>query len=91
MGGVFLFGGLAAPALWQRRLVLLHACPFSHGFFHKDRVICLAAPLIKGIFPLPRSHQYSSLLAMAGMPRMKNELIVLLSNRHLALETTRIS
>lgn len=25
-------------------------------------------------------------LAMAGMPRMKNELIVLLSNRHLALE-----
>ncbi|MBK6294239.1 MAG: phospholipase [Rhodoferax sp.] len=28
----------------------------------------------------------TNLLAMAGMPRMKNELIVLLSNRHLALE-----
>ena len=27
-----------------------------------------------------------NLLAMAGMPRMKNEMIVLLSNRHLALE-----
>ena len=82
-GKVYGFGALrfGNPALYFSTQVL-----FPMGFFHEDRVICLAAPFIKGIFPLPRSHQYSSLLAMVGMPRMKNEMIVLLSNRHLALQ-----
>lgn len=131
-GKVYGFGALpfGNPALYFST-----QAPFHMGFFHEDRVIYMAAPFIKKTFPLLRSHQYSSLaalafrsghpywgwrftglalhyvqdltqpyhaslspgnssakliginlLAMAGMPRMKNEMIVRLSNRHLALE-----
>jgi len=131
-GKVYGFGALpfGNPALYFST-----QAPFHMGFYHEDRVIYMAAPFIKKTFPLLRSHQYSSLaalafrtghpywgwrftglalhyvqdltqpyhaslspgnssvkliginlLAMAGMPRMKDEMIVLLSNRHLALE-----
>lgn len=131
-GKVYGFGALpfGNPALYFST-----QAPFHMGFFHEDRVIYLAAPFIKRTFPLLRSHQYTSLaalafrtghaywgwrftglalhylqdltqpyhanlapgnssikliginlLAIAGLPRMKDEMIVLLSNRHLALE-----
>jgi hypothetical protein len=109
--------------------------PFHMGFMHESRLLYLAAPFIKRTFPLLRSHQFSTLaalafrtghaywgwrfaglslhylqdltqpfhaslapgesnvkllsanaLAMAGLPGMKNDLVTLLSNRHLALE-----
>jgi len=127
--------GFGALPFGNPALYFSTQAPFHMGFFHEDRVIYMAAPFIKRTFPLLRSHQYSSLaalafrtghpywgwrftglalhylqdltqpyhaslspgnssvkliginlLAMAGMPRMKNEMIVLLSNRHLALE-----
>jgi hypothetical protein len=109
--------------------------PFHMGFLHESRLLYLAAPFIKRTFPLLRSHQFSTLaalafrtghaywgwrfagmslhylqdltqpyhaslapgessfkllganaLALAGLPGMKNDLIVLLSNRHLVFE-----
>lgn len=131
-GKVYGFGALpfGNPALYFST-----QAPFHMGFYNEDRVIYLAAPFIKKTFPLLRTHQYTSLaalafrtghpywgwrftglalhyvqdltqpyhaslspgnssitliginlLAMAGFPRMKDEMIVLLSNRHLALE-----
>lgn len=131
-GKVYGFGALpfGNPALYFST-----QAPFHMGFYNEDRVIYMAAPFIKKTFPLLRTHQYTSLaalafrtghpywgwrftglalhyvqdltqpyhaslspgnssvkliginlLAMAGFPRMKDEMIVLLSNRHLALE-----
>ncbi|MDO9165848.1 MAG: hypothetical protein Q7U13_07055, partial [Rhodoferax sp.] len=131
-GKVYGFGTLpfGNPALYFST-----QAPFHMGFYNEDRVIYMAAPFIKKTFPLLRTHQYTSLaalafrtghpywgwrftglalhyvqdltqpyhaslspgnssvkliginlLAMAGFPRMKDEMIVLLSNRHLALE-----
>jgi hypothetical protein len=109
--------------------------PFHMGFMHEGRLLYLAAPFIKRTYPLLRSHQFSTLsalafrtghgywgwrfaglslhylqdltqpfhaslapgessakllaanaLALAGLPRMKNDLVVLLSNRHLVFE-----
>lgn len=57
--------------------------PFHMGFFHESSVIYQAAPFLRRTFPLLRAHQYSTL---AGLPAMKRNLTVLLSNRHLALE-----
>lgn len=131
-GKVYGFGPLpfGNPALYYST-----QAPFHMGFFHEDKLLYLAAPFLKRTFPLLRSHQYSTLsalafrtghdywgwrfaglslhylqdltqpyhasvapgvstlklisanaLAMAGMPGMKNDIIVLLSNRHTALE-----
>jgi hypothetical protein len=109
--------------------------PFHMGFMHESRLLYLAAPFIKRTFPLLRSHQFSTLAAlafrtghaywgwrfaglslhylqdltqpyhaslapgesslkllgvnaldMAGLAGLKNDLVALLSNRHLALE-----
>jgi hypothetical protein len=109
--------------------------PFHMGFMHESRMLNVAAPFIKRTFPLLRSHQFSTLsalafrtghtywgwrfagislhylqdmtqpyhvtlapgestmklltanaLAMAGASSMKDDLLVLLSNRHLVLE-----
>jgi hypothetical protein len=125
--GVLPFGN---PALYYST-----QAPFHMGFFHENRVLYMAAPFLKRTFPLLRSHQYSTLsalafrtghaywgwrfaglslhylqdltqpyhaslapgnsvfklmganaLAMAGMPGMKDDMVILLSNRHLALE-----
>ena len=109
--------------------------PFHMAFMHESRLLYLAAPFIKRTYPLLRSHQFSTLAAlayrtghaywgwrfaglslhylqdltqpyhaslapgesslkllgvnaldMAGLAGMKNDLVALLSNRHLALE-----
>jgi hypothetical protein len=109
--------------------------PFHMAYLHENRLLYAAAPFIKRTFPLLRSHQFSSLsalafrtghaywgwrfaglslhylqdlsqpyhvtlapgestlklltanaLAMAGATGMKDELLILLSNRHLVLE-----
>jgi len=109
--------------------------PFHMAYLHENRLLYAAAPFIKRTFPLLRSHQFSSLsalafrtghaywgwrfaglslhylqdlsqpyhvtlapgestlklltanaLALAGATGMKDELLVLLSNRHLVLE-----
>jgi hypothetical protein len=121
------FGNSAQPHSTQ--------APFHMGFMHEGRLHYLAAPYIKRTYPLLRSHQFSTLaalafrtghgywgwrfaglslhylqdmtqpfhaslapgessarllaanaLALAGLPRMKNDLVVLLSNRHLVIE-----
>jgi len=125
--GVLPFGN---PALYYST-----QAPFHMGFLHESKVLYMAAPFLKRTFPLLRSHQYSTLsalafrtghaywgwrfaglslhylqdltqpyhaslapgnstfklmganaLAMAGMSGMKDDMIILLSNRHLALE-----
>lgn len=127
--------GFGALPFGNPALYFSTQAPFHMGFYNEDRVIYMAAPFIKKTFPLLRTHQYTSLaalafrtghpywgwrftglalhyvqdltqpyhaslspgnssvkliginlLAMAGFPRMKDEMIVLLSNRHLALE-----
>ena len=131
-GKVYGFGKLpfGNPALYFST-----QAPFHMGFYHQDWILYQAAPFIKRTLPLLRTHQYSSLaalafrtghpywgwrftgltlhyvqdltqpyhanlapgdstvrmisanlLAMAGMPKQRDDLIVLLSNRHLALE-----
>lgn len=131
-GKVYGFGKLpfGNPALYFST-----QAPFHMGFYHQDWVIYKAAPFLKRTLPLLRTHQYTSLaalafrsgypywgwrftglalhyvqdltqpyhanlapgdssfrmisanlLAMAGLPRQRDELVVLLSNRHLALE-----
>ena len=113
--------------------------PFHMAFYYQDWILYKAAPFIKRTFPLLRTHQYSSLaalafrsghpywgwrftglalhyvqdltqpyhanlapgdstlrmigaevLALAGMGGTKKDLIVLLSNRHLALERYQV-
>jgi hypothetical protein len=127
--------GFGPQPFGNRALSYTSQVPFHMGFMHEGRFLYLAAPYIKRSFPLLRSHQFSTLaalafrtghgywgwrfaglslhylqdltqpyhtslapgesrlkllganaLAMAGLPGMKNDLIVLLSNRHLALE-----
>ena len=131
-GKVYGFGKLpfGNPALY-----FATQAPFHMGFYHQDWIIYQAAPFLKRTLPLLRTHQYTSLaalafrtghaywgwrftglalhyvqdltqpyhanlapgdssfrmisanvLAMAGLPRQRDDLIVLLSNRHLALE-----
>jgi hypothetical protein len=109
--------------------------PFHMGFTHESRLLYLAMPFIKHTYPLLRSHQYTTLaalafrtghgywgwrfaglslhylqdlsqpfhaslapgessvklltahaLALAGLPGMRNDLTVLLTNRHLVAE-----
>jgi hypothetical protein len=109
--------------------------PFHMGFYHESKLIYASADFVKRTFPLLRSHQLSTLsalafrtghpywgwrfagmslhylqdlsqpfhaslapgnsplrlvginaLAMAGLPKWKDEVVILLSNRHLALE-----
>lgn len=109
--------------------------PFHMGFYHESKLVYAAADFVKRTFPLLRSHQLSTLsalafrtghtywgwrfagmsmhylqdlsqpfhaslapgnsalklvginaLAMAGLPKWKDEMVMLLSNRHLALE-----
>ena len=131
-GKVYGFGKLpfGNPALYYAT-----QAPFHMGFYHQDWIIYQAAPFLKRTLPLLRTHQYSTLaalafrtghaywgwrftglalhyvqdltqpyhanlapgdstfrmisanvLAMAGMPKQRDDLVVLLSNRHLALE-----
>lgn len=131
-GKVYGFGKLpfGNPALY-----FATQAPFHMGFYYQDWIIYQAAPFLKRTLPLLRTHQYSSLaalafrtghdywgwrftglalhyvqdltqpyhanlapgdstlrmisanvLAMAGLPKQRDDLIVLLSNRHLALE-----
>ncbi|MFO1193082.1 MAG: hypothetical protein U1F00_13085 [Rhodoferax sp.] len=131
-GKVYGFGKLpfGNPALYYAT-----QAPFHMGFYHQDWLIYQAAPFLKRTLPLLRTHQYTTLaalafrtghtywgwrftglalhyvqdltqpyhanlapgdstfrmisanvLAMAGLPRQRDDLIVLLSNRHLALE-----
>ncbi len=131
-GKVYGFGKLpfGNPALYFST-----QAPFHMGFYHQDWILYQAAPFLKRTLPLLRTHQYSSLaalafrtghaywgwrftgltlhyvqdltqpyhaslapgdstvrmiganlLAMAGLPKQRDDLVVLLSNRHLALE-----
>ena len=131
-GKVYGFGKLpfGNPALYFST-----QAPFHMGFYHQDWILYQAAPFLRRTLPLLRTHQYSSLaalafrtghtywgwrftglalhyvqdltqpyhaslapgdstlrmiganlMAMAGVPKQRDELVVLLSNRHLALE-----
>lgn len=131
-GKVYGFGKLpfGNPALYFST-----QAPFHMGFYHQDWIIYQAAPFLKRTLPLLRTHQYTTLaalafrsghaywgwrftglalhyvqdltqpyhanlapgdssfrmisanlLAMAGLPKQRDDLVVLLSNRHLALE-----